>query len=410
MSRLPQHAVVITFAILGAVAAAGCGRPDARAAEQLPGDAPTVAAVKIGRGDIAQTLTIAAEFRPFQEIEVHAKVAGFLKSISVDVGDRVRAGQLLAVLEIPELQDEIRQDEAAVKRASEEINRAQADLERAQSVYDVAHLGATRLANVMKVRPNLVAQQDIDEASGRDRVAEAQVATARAALASAKEQLDFAKAGQSKTQTLFDYARITAPFAGVITHRYADTGAMIQAGTSSQTQAMPIVRLSQNDRLRLVIPVPESAVSRIHLGTPVDVVVQSLHKTVRGLVARFADRLDTETRTMRVEVDVPNANLELVPGMYADASLVLDQVKGVVVAPVQAVDRTEAGSRVFVVGRDGTLDARTVTIGLETEDRVEIKTGLSDGDMVVVGSRAQLKPGSRVVPKVIAAATREGER
>jgi RND family efflux transporter MFP subunit len=408
MIRLPQHAIVISIAIVGAMAAAACSRPDARAAEQLPVDAPTVAAVKIGRGDIAQTLTIAAEFRPFQEIEVHAKVAGFLKSISVDVGDRVRIGQLLAVLEIPELQDEIRQDAAAVKRAGEEINRAQADLERAQSAHEVAHLGASRLANVMKVRPNLVAQQDIDEASGRDRVAEAQVATAQAALASAKEQIEIARAGQSKTQTLFDYARITAPFAGVITRRYADTGAMIQAGTSSQTQAMPIVQLSQNDRLRLVIPVPESAVSRIRLGTPVDVAVQSLHKTVKGTVARFADRLDTETRTMHVEVDVPNANLELVPGMYADASLVLDQVKGVVVAPVQAVDRAETGSRVFIVGRDGKLEARAVTIGLEAADRVEIKSGLSDGDVVVVGSRAQLKPGAVVLPKLTAAGT--GER
>jgi RND family efflux transporter MFP subunit len=407
MSR-QRFAVIIATVILGAVSAVGCARPDPKAAERSPGDAPRVAAAKIGRGDIAQTITIAAEFRPFQEIEVHAKVAGFLKSISVDVGDRVRAGQLLAILEVPELQDEIRQDEAAVKRATEEINRAQADLERSQSAHEVAHLGASRLSDVMKARPNLVAQQDIDEASGRDRVAEAQVATARAALAAAREQLEIARAGQSKTQTLFDYARITAPFTGIITHRYADTGAMIQAGTSSQTQAMPIVRLSQNDRLRLVIPVPESAVSRIRLGTPVAVVVQSLGRNVTGTVARFADRLDTETRTMRVEVDVPNANLDLVPGMYADASIVLDQAKDVVVAPVQAVDRSETGSRVLVVGQDGKLDARTVTIGLEANDRVEVRTGLSDGDVVVIGSRAQLKPGTIVVPKLAAPAA--GER
>jgi len=335
---------------LAALAGSACSRSRAAASESA--DVPTVAVAKAARGDIAQSLTIAAEFRPFQEIEVHAKVAGYLKSISVDVGDRVKAGQLLAVLEIPELQDEIKQDEAAVKRANEEIRRAQADVERAQSAHEVAHLNATRLTGVMKTRPNLVAQQDIDEATGRDRVSEAQVSTAEAALAADKEQLEIAKAAQSKTQTLFDYARITAPFTGVITHRYADTGAMIQAGTSSQSQAMPVVRLSQNDKLRLVIPVPESAVSRIHLGGPVSVAVQSLHKTVTGAVARFADRLDTDTRTMRVEVDVPNPDLTLVPGMYADATLVLDQVKGAIVAPVQAIDRTSGGGRVFVVGRD----------------------------------------------------------
>jgi RND family efflux transporter MFP subunit len=392
---------------LAALAGTACSRP--RAASDTV-DLPAVAVAKVSKGDIAQSLTIAAEFRPFQEIEVHAKVAGFLKSISVDVGDRVKAGQLLAVLEIPELQDEIKQDEASVKRATEEINRAQADLERTQSAHEVAHLGATRLAGVMKTRPNLVAQQDIDEATGRDRVSEAQVSTAQAALAAAREQLEIAKAAQGKTQTLFDYARITAPFAGVITHRYADTGAMIQAGTSSQTQAMPIVRLSQNDRLRLVIPVPESAVSRVHLGGQVAVAVQSLRRTVTGTVARFSDRLDTDTRTMHVEVDVSNPDLTLVPGMYADATVVLDQVKGAIVAPVQSLDRGAEGARVFVVGRDGKLEARTVQLGLEADDRIEVTRGLNDGELVVVGSRAQLKPGTAVAPKLVAPTGAGGER
>jgi RND family efflux transporter MFP subunit len=399
--------VLITMA-LAALAGSACSR--SRAASTEAADVPAVAVAKAARGDIAQSLTIAAEFHPFQEIEVHAKVAGYLKSIGVDVGDRVKAGQLLAVLEIPELQDEIRQDEASVKRAGEEIRRAQADLERAQSAHEVAHLNATRLAGVMKTRPNLVAQQDIDEATGRDRVAEAQVSTAEAALASVREQLEIARAGQSKTQTLFDYARITAPFAGVITHRYADTGAMIQAGTSSQSQAMPIVRLSQNDKLRLVIPVPESAVPRIHLGGQVAVTVQSLHKTVTGTVARFADRLDTDTRTMHVEVDVSNPDLTLVPGMYADATLVLDSVKDAVLAPVQALDRTSDGARIFVVGRDGKLERRNVQLGLESDDRVEVTSGLSPGDLVVVGSRAQLKAGAIVAPKIIAASDAGGER
>jgi RND family efflux transporter MFP subunit len=404
--------VGLPAAALAAMALTGAACSGERASAARTGDAPTVAVAKIDRGDISQSLTIAAEFRPFQEIEVHAKVAGFLKSIAVDVGDRVKAGQLLAVLEIPELQDEIKQDAAAVKRASEEINRVQADLARAESAHEVAHLASARLTGVMKVRPNLVAQQDIDEATARDRVAEAQVSTAKAALASAGEQLEVAKAGQGRTQTMFDYARITAPFAGVITHRYADTGAMIQAGTSSQTQAMPIVRLSDNSRLRLVIPVPESAVSRIRVGGAVDVTVQSLHKTVAGTVARFADRLDTETRTMRVEVDVANPTLALVPGMYADATIVLDAAKDAVIAPVQAIDRGEDSARVLVVdatgGSEGKVREQKVSLGLEANDRIEVTRGLNAGDLVVVGSRAQLKPGMAVVPKMAAPAG--GER
>jgi RND family efflux transporter MFP subunit len=385
-------------------------RPRAEAADHTTADLPTVAVANVSRGDLAQVLEVTAEFRPFQEIDVHAKVAGYLKSIAVDVGDRVQVGQLLATLEIPELQDEIRQDEAGIKRATEDINRAQADLDRAQSAHDVAHVAATRLVGVVKARPNLVAQQDIDEATGRDRITEAQVSTAQAALAVAREQLEIVKAARGKTQTLFDYARITAPFAGVITRRYADTGAMIQAGTSSQTQAMPIVRLSQNDRLRLVIPAPESAVSRIRLGAPVAVSVQSLHRTVSGTVARFADRLDTETRTMRVEVDVPNAKLEMIPGMYATASLTLDAARDAVIAPVQALDRDEAGARALVVGRDGKLEVRTVAVGLETHDRVQVTRGLTEGELVVVGSRAQLSPGEIVAPKKLSTEKAEGAR
>ena len=397
---------------LTALAGAGCSGSRA-SAERAETTVPTVAVARIARGDIAQSLTIPAEFRPFQEIEVHAKVAGYLKAISVDVGDRVKAGQLLAVLEIPELQEEIKQDAASVNRATEEVRRAQADLQRAESAHDVAHLSSTRLAGVMKVRPNLVAQQDIDEATGRDRVAEAQVSTGQAALAAAKEQLEIAKAAQGKTQAMFDYARITAPFDGVITHRFADTGAMIQAGTSSQTQAMPIVQLSQNDKLRLVIPVPESAVPRIHVGNAVAVAVQSLHKTVTGKVARFADRLDTDTRTMHVEVDVPNPKLELVPGMYADATLVLDAANDALVAPIQAIDRTESGARVLVVSGDGRspgkIEERKVSLGLEADDRIEVTRGVNVGDLVVVGSRAQLKPGATVAPKLLAASD-EGEK
>jgi RND family efflux transporter MFP subunit len=361
-----------------------------------------VAVAKVVRGDVAQTLAIPAEFTPYQEIDLHAKVAGYVKSIGVDVGDRVKAGQLLAVLEVPELRDEMNEDEAAVRRAEEEINRAQADLERAESAHEVAHLASTRLSGVLKARPNLVAQQDVDEASGRDRVAEAQVTTAKATVAAARQQLDIAKAAENKTRTLYAYSQITAPFAGVITHRYADVGAMIQAGTSSQTQTMPLVRLSQNDTLRLVIRLPESAVARMRVGAPVSLAVQGLQKTIAGKVARFANRVDTETRTMRVEVDVPNPDYTLVPGMYVDASIVLDEAKDALVTPVEAIDRSEGSPRVFLVNRDRRIEPRTVSVGLESGDRVEITSGLAADDLVVVGNRAQLKAGALVEPKIVA--------
>jgi RND family efflux transporter MFP subunit len=394
--------VLLCLSPLLAAGASACARgANADVADQPSADVLTVAAARVVSGDVAQVLTVTAEFRPFQEIELHAKVAGYVKSIGVDVGDRVHTGQLLATLEVPELQDQLRTDEAAIGRATEEVNRAQADLERAQSAHEVTHLAATRLADVMKARPKLIAQQDIDEASGKDRVAEAQVSTAKAAVAAAKQQLEISRSDQGKTRTLLAYSRISAPFDGIITHRYADPGAMIQAGTSSQTQAMPLVRLSQNSTLRLVIPAPESTVPRIHLHQPVEIRVPSLGRTFPGTVARFADRLDADTRTMRVEVDVPNQKLELVPGMYAEASVALDQQKDVLVVPVQAIERTTEGARVFLITPAHQIEPRPVVLGLESADRIAITSGLKKDDLVVIGNRSQLKPGMRVQPKVM---------
>jgi len=381
------------------VIASACSRPAAET--RSASGVPTVAVARVRRGDVDQSLSVAAEFRPFQEVDLHAKVAGYVKSIVVDVGDRVQAGQLIAVLEVPELQDELQQDAAAVAHAHEEVNRAVADLERAQSAHDVAHLGSTRLGSVSKTRPNLIAQQDLDEAASRDRIAEAQVSTAKAAIASARSQLEMAKALHAKTQTLLGYTRITAPFAGVVTHRYADTGAMIQAGTSSQTQAMPLVRLSENRLLRLIIPVPESAVPRIKKGQAVDVRVSSVGRSFPGSVARAADRLDADTRTMQVEVDVPNPSLELVPGMYAQASIALEQARHALTIPMQAIDREAGKARVVVVKPNNTVESRAITVQLESSDTAAVD-GLADGELVVLANRARLKPGTVVAPKIAA--------
>jgi multidrug efflux pump subunit AcrA (membrane-fusion protein) len=146
----------------------------------------------------------------------------------------------------------------------------------------MAHLAHTRLAAVQDSRPGLIAQQEIDDAHSKDLVAEAQVAAAKSALAAAEQQVKVAQADRARVKTLYDYTVVTAPFAGVITKRYADTGSMIQAGTASQTQARPLVRLSQNTLLRLVLPVPESAVPQVRGGNTVEVRVPTLHRSFPG--------------------------------------------------------------------------------------------------------------------------------
>lgn len=373
-----------------------------------PAAAPTVAVAKVQRADLTRALTVTAEFRPYQEIEVHAKVAGYVKHIYVDVGDRVKEGQLIAILEIPELQDEVQTAEALASKSQEEIRRAQSDLERAQFVHDVAHLAYSRLADVSKTRPGLVAQQEIDDALGRDRVAEAQVTTAKAALSSAGQQLRVAQAEREKVRTMFAYAQISAPFAGVVTKRYADTGSMIQTGISSQTQSMPLVTLAQENHLRLVIPVPESAVSKIRVGGPVEVSISALGKKFQGKVARFAGQVDMATRTMHTEVDVPNPAGELVPGMYASASLVLNDERNALTVPIQALSRAEDRVTVLLIDKQNRLEDRPVQIGIEAPDQVEILSGLNEGDLVVVGNRSQLKPGMAVQPKIISGAQMSG--
>jgi RND family efflux transporter MFP subunit len=386
--------------VAGAVFFAACSRPPVSASGQDAAAAPAVGVVKLTRQDLSSNLDISAEFRPFQEIDVHAKVAGYVKAIHVDVGDRVKEGQLLATLEIPELQDEVAEATAAVKRSEEEIKRAQGELDRAEAARKVTHLAYTRLEGVFKTKPGLVAQQEVDDAQGRDLAADAQIDADKAALAASQQQLEVSKATLEKTRSMFAYAQITAPFTGVITRRYADTGAMLPAGTNSSTQSMPLVKLSQNNLLRLIIPVPESVVPKIHLRTPVEVRVQALGKSFQGVVARFADKVDLTTRTMDTEIDVPNPQLELVPGMYAEASISLEQRKDVVALPLQALNRQGGQATVFRVGPDSTIEERRVTLGMETPTQIEVLSGLQAGDLVVVSGQSQLRPGQKVEPRI----------
>jgi RND family efflux transporter MFP subunit len=377
-----------------------CARRKVEAA-QPAADPPTVAVAKATRANLSNGLVLTAEFEPFQEIDVMAKVSGYVRQINVDIGDRVRQGQALATLEIPEMQDELARAAAAIDEATADLATARDELDRAQSAHDVAHLSYSRILKVSSSEPGLVPQQEVDEIHSRDLVSEAQVSGAKSHIASCEQRIRVAQAEQARLKTMYQYAAITAPFAGVVTRRYANLGSLIQAGTSSQ--AMPLVRLSQNGLLRLALPVPESAVPLVHLGERVDVKVSALNRTFAGRVARFADQLDPATRTMKTEVDVPNAALTLVPGMYAEVDLITEQRDHVLSIPVEAVDGSGDATRVFVVRPSGAIEIVPVKVGAETAQRVEIRAGdLQEGDQVVVGSRAALKNGARVQPKVIA--------
>ena len=344
-----------------------------------PNPAPVAGVAKVTREDLFKEVTIPAEFRPYAEVELHAKVSGYVKEMNADFGDKVKAGQLLATLEVPELRDELHNAQAAE-------NKAEAD-------YTNAHLAYTRLLAVNREHPNLVAQQDLDNAAANDQAAAAAIAAA--------------KADVEKYRTLVGYTQITAPFDGVVTRRYADPGALIQAGTSSDTQALPLVRVSDNYRLRLDFPVTVDYVKDIRLGDSVQVRVESLNgKTFTGTISRFTDHVNENTRTMITEIEVPNPELKLVPGMYATVTLKVEKRPQALVIPIEAVVGDKP-PMVYVVNRDNQIEERPVKLGLETPDKYEVLSGLHEGNLVVIGNHSKLQAGQKVEPKLIQLSMRD---
>ena len=334
---------------------------------------PVVAMARVGREDLFNEVTIPAEFKPYAQVELHAKVSGYVEQMNVDIGERVKAGQLLAKLEVPELKDE--------------LDHALASLRRAEADYADAHLAYTRLLAVDKAHPNLVAQQELDSAQAKDRTTEAAIAGA--------------KADVERYQTMVGYTRITAPFDGVVTYRYADPGTLIQAGTASATQSLPLVRVSDNYKLRLDFPVSVAYVKEVQVGDTVSIRVQSLgEQELTGTILRFAYKVDDETRTMVTEIEVPNKDLKLMPGMYAQVVLKVDRRPQALTIPTDAVSAGKK-STVYVLNADQALEERAVTLGLETPTRYEVKAGLKEGDLVLVGNRSTINPGEKVEAKLI---------
>ena len=381
------------------VIATGCGQ-SGETAPSVSADAPARAAVvQVRRAPLSNTLSIAGEFVPYQEVELHAKVAGYIQKINVDIGDRVRKGQVLAVLEIPELDAQLRAARAGVRHSQEEITRAQNEVSRAEADHAAVHAAAARLKQASAERPGLIAEQELDDVTAKDHSSEAQVDAAKSTLAAARQQVEVSQADQQHYAALSEYSRITAPFDGVVTWRYADTGSLIQAGTSN-TSSMPVVKLSQVNVLRLRIPVPESLAASVRDGEPADIRVKATNKHISGKVIRSTDSLDRSTRTMQVEVDVPNGDYKLTPGMYADVALRVQNDPSALTLPLQAINRSADKTTVFLVNSQNHVEEREIHTGIEGSDRIQILSGISEGDRVIVGNLGAYRPGQHVDPKV----------
>ena len=368
-------------------------KSDARAAA-----VPSAKVATAQRGDISHVLTLAGQFQPYQVVDVHPKVSGYMSRINVDIGDIVHQGQTLAVLEVPELKAELEQTVFQLQQTKEEITRAQHDINRAEAEHAALHAASERLKQAAAGRPGLIAQQELDDAEAKDLASEAQVDAAKSAMAAAQEHTGAARSDNQRVEALHNYTNVTAPLDGVVIWRYADTGALIQGGTNSNDQTLPIVRLSQSSLLRLRIPVPEDDVKYVHLGDQLQVRVDAIGRSFTGKIVRFTREVNFETRTMETEVDVENKDLSIAPGMYANTLLQLAHDTNVVTIPVEALVLNGQQETVYALDDSNRIHIRNVAVGLQGSRLAEITNGLNPGDRVVIGGQDKYQEKEEVNP------------
>lgn len=368
-----------------------------QAVEAAPGP-PAAQVAATQRGSIAQVLTLAGQFQAYQVVDVHPKVSGFIRHIYVDIGDHVHQGQTLAELEVPELSAQLQGTVSRMASTQDDVTRAQHEVARAESMHAALHAQFTRLKGASAAQPGLVAEQELDDSRAKDLSSEAQVDAAKAALSAAEETADVAQSENQRVKALFNYSHVIAPLDGIIVQRFADTGALIQAGTNSDSQSLPVVQLAQSGLLRLRVPVPEDDVRFVHIGDMMQVRVDAVNRSFTGKVVRFTRDISPVTRTMETEIDVENQNLTLDPGMYANTQLQLDHVSDVPTVPQEAVVQEGKHDVVYVLDNHDRVHVRPVTVGLEGSLLVQIASGLRPGERVIIGAQNKYHEGQQVSP------------
>ena len=346
-------------------------------------------------------LTLAGQFQPYQVVDVHPKVSGYMKQINVDIGDIVHQGQTLAVLEVPELNAQLQQTVFAADQSREQITQAQHEIDRAVATHAALHCflrapagsrqGTSRSDCPAGTRRCAGQGSVVGSAGGRGQGRHWPQPSSTPELAESDNQ---------RVQALHNYTTVQAPIAGVVVWRYADTGALIQGGTNSNSQDLPIVRLSQSSLLRLRVPVPESDIRYIHDGDQLNVRVDAIGRSFIGKIVRFTRDVNFETRTMETEVDVENRDLSIAPGMYANTMLRLAHVQNVVTIPIEALVLSGSQRVVYVVDDANHVHVQPVQVGIEGSKLAEIKSGLNAGDRVIVGGQDKYQENEEISPEL----------
>jgi RND family efflux transporter MFP subunit len=403
---ISKRTAVLVVVILIAVAAIWFGfkrrgdGPASTASTTSTNDAPSAAVATVQLRPAVSSITVPGVFQAYQDVLVHAKVSGYVKQIFVDIGDQVHTGQVLAILEIPELNAQVDAAQAAVTRDKSEIERTRHDKSRAVAIHAAQHSEYARLQMAASKLPGLVAQQELDDKQAQDLSSEAQVDAAQSGYAAAQAKMSEDVATLEHFKALQAYSYVRAPFDGVITLRYADTGALIAAGTDESTNAMPIVRLAQSGLLRLRMPVPESDADYMRIGGPAVVRVQATGETINTKIVRFTRSMNRSTRTMLTEVDIPNKDLHLAPGMYADTTFPLQRDGKAMMLPIDAIVEGDQPYVLIVDDADHVVKS-PVVLGIQGPNFYQVISGVKVGDRVIVGNQSDYQPGQLVSPSPV---------
>jgi RND family efflux transporter MFP subunit len=397
-SRL-SFILVAGLAVPTTIAVVGCNS-SSRSSKADAAENPSAQVAIVQRGNIDQVLTLAGQFQPYQTVDIHPKVSGFIRHIYVDIGDRVHQGQTLAVLEVPELKAQLSGTVSEVARSGDEIVRAQHEVKRAESTHSAIHSDYDRLLQTSQAQPGLVAQQELDDAQAKDLSSAAEVDAAKAALAAAQKGMEVSQSDNERVSAIEGYTNVVAPLDGVIIWRYADTGALIQSGVTSNSQDLPIVKLAQSGVMRLRLPIPESYVRYVRIGDTVKVRVDALGRSFTGTIVRFTRELNFETRTMETEVDVTNKDLTIDSGMYANALLRLNHADNVLTIPIGAIVLHGDQNQVYVLDSNNRVHIRNVEVGIRGNQLAEIQSGVNPGDRVIVAAQSKYSEGQAVAPVV----------
>lgn len=338
-----------------AVIVAGCNQKHEDAPKPAPQPPLSVRLVAVKKGDATRSIVLPASVQPYQQATLYAKVAGYVKTVNVDKGDAVQSGRLLADIEVPELL---------------------ADQAKYKAELEVADLDYKRTSDAQKKAPDLVVPLTVDTAKGK---------------------YDVAKANLERTETLLGFAKISAPFSGVITRRFVDPGAFIPTATSGSTaESAALFTITDFTKVRVQTSVPEIEVPFIKTGLPVKVMVEELPgRKIEGTITRFSHALDDATKTMLAEIELPNSDAILLPGMYANVRITVERKSDALVLPADAVLVEKGRTSVFTVA-DNKARRVTVKTGFNDNRVVEILDGLKPGDSVIVIGKQVIADGQPV--------------